>query len=435
MEMSTCSEMGVFFQDKSVPRSGQELAPSDHNGSLSMIVCDREALKPEVLYFLPDHGPEGTFVYFHLQSSSPLLNDPLRTHLIFGSCWVQTDNISSGFWCSKYQYSVTAYVHHTPNELDNTFPIPLWVMVHDMATLTPYVLYVGDLSYQPELGEPWATRNKRDSPRPLSTSVHGGQSIPCETFFELQVGVADSNSQDRLSHFMDIIEPLQRPYSADYNISASTTPVPSVIPGELPWGSSGASHSPLPITEMYNGDSSNPSSPESSTFSLLYINTPIIDMAYNWTREETVQRRRIVHFVRHLPNRQLIDINLSPPSCQRLGADLICISCIYWPGREELFITSSDIIRLFQWLLRTPILQLQRCRIRRNLDRFQPHLISKSDPESFEFARMIRGFRNPRAVAVQKDMKIFPWRILQTAITNILHKHDIQVLFPACGRA
>ncbi|KAB8228048.1 uncharacterized protein BDW43DRAFT_316255 [Aspergillus alliaceus] len=440
--MSIHKELG-FVQDTPVLRSSQELSSSDNSNTLSGIVCHQEALQPEVLYFLPDNGPEGILVYLHLQSPFLLLADELWTPLIVGTCGnIQCSISYSGIWSSKHQYSVSAGIHHMPNEQGTSPRTPLWVVVHDTATLAPYILYIGEISFQPNISDPCAARNQGYWPCSLSPPLQGRQQLMSyNTFFEPQAGVVDVSNIDQPGHFLEIIEPSQRPYYLINNIPAAKMPVPTVISEAEPyviseghklepsWEFSGSTDVTLPTTELDNSDASVKSTPQLSDSSLLYMKSAVMDMAFNWTREETAQRRRIVYFIRDQENRQFIDISFSPPFYQLTEVDYICTSCIYWPGREDRFITSSDIIQLLQWLLQTRILQLQRCRIRRNLDRFQPHFISKSDPESFEFTRMVRGFRNPRAVAIRKDMKVFPWRMLQSAITTILNKDDIQVHF------
>ncbi|KAA8646709.1 uncharacterized protein ATNIH1004_005384 [Aspergillus tanneri] len=464
--MSNHNEISLLLQTNSALRSGRELSPGEHSNYFSRIIHDREDFEPKVLNFNADHGPEGSFIYFHLQSNSLLLDDALWTHLIFGKHWIQCDITYLGFWCSKQQYSMSAYVHSTPSQPDITLHTPLWAIVHDVETLAPHILYVGEYSYQAELGKSWDTRSKADMSRTLPTPIQGGQrSIPCESVSESQIGSHNARNLGQLGHAMDIIEPIQASYCGDDNMAASTTPVSvmikplpptarlskdavngaSVVPqdkpfligeemklGETPRRLSATLLWTPPFAEMDDADSTNPPTPQIPTSSILYISSTLMDMVFNWTRKEIGYRRRIVHFVRHPQSRHLVDINLFLPLHRRPGVDLLCVSCIYWPGSGDCFITSSDILRLLQWLLQTPMfLRLEKCRIRRNLDRFQPHLISKSNPESFEFARMVRGFRNPRVVTVQKDMKVFPWRILPSAITSILQKHKVQVHFLA----
>ena len=161
--------------------------------------------------------------------------------------------------------------------------------------------------------------------------------------------------------------------------------------------------------------------------SILYLNFAMTELSYTFTLEELTQRRRIIYFFRRPESRELIEASVSSTSHIRQGICSMCVSCIYWPGKEDMYITSSDMVDLLEWLVQAPMTHLQRCRTRRSLDSFQPILISKSDPKSFQFARMIRGFRNPKALALRKDSKVFPWRVLQSAITTILRRYSVHV--------
>ncbi|EXK25155.1 hypothetical protein FOMG_18179 [Fusarium oxysporum f. sp. melonis 26406] len=64
-------------------------------------------------------------------------------------------------------------------------------------------------------------------------------------------------------------------------------------------------------------------------------------------------------------------------------------------------------------------------RIRRNLEGFHPQTVSEAKPDSEEFFRIIMGFPNPKPRNIEKDIKVFPWRILGDALKSVFGKYSI----------
>ncbi|KAG7001601.1 hypothetical protein FocnCong_v011418 [Fusarium oxysporum f. sp. conglutinans] len=108
-----------------------------------------------------------------------------------------------------------------------------------------------------------------------------------------------------------------------------------------------------------------------SVKAVLKIEGKLESMAKNWTSEEWANRRRIVLFP---PNRFSVE---------------------------------------------------EKNRIRRNLEGFHPQTVSKAKPDSEEFFKIIMGFPNPKPRNIQKDVKVFPWKILESAIQKIIGKYSV----------
>ena len=62
-------------------------------------------------------------------------------------------------------------------------------------------------------------------------------------------------------------------------------------------------------------------------------------------------------------------------------------------------------------------------RIRRNLEGLRPVTVSKNKPGSEDFFKLIMGFPNPKPRNIEKDIKVFPWEVLEAAVKKIISKY------------
>ncbi|RYP70220.1 hypothetical protein DL771_005607 [Monosporascus sp. 5C6A] len=149
-------------------------------------------------------------------------------------------------------------------------------------------------------------------------------------------------------------------------------------------------------------------------------------MELGWTTEEWENRRRIVMFSKKLMG-TVLTISFRPISVNERPTGSICISCIYWAEKDECYVTSVDTISLLEQLLQAPqkFSVEEKNRIRRNLEGFRPLTVSKSKAESEEFFRIIMGFPNPKPRNIEKDVKVFPWKILGAALKKIVGKYSL----------
>ncbi|KAI2468513.1 hypothetical protein F4781DRAFT_267678 [Annulohypoxylon bovei var. microspora] len=162
-----------------------------------------------------------------------------------------------------------------------------------------------------------------------------------------------------------------------------------------------------------------------STKALLEINGDLESMASGWSQEEWENRRRIVLFTKKQRGSTLstsfksVAANERPPHS-------ICISCIYWAEKEECYVTSVDTISLLEQLVAAPgrFTVEEKNRIRRNLEGFRPLTVSKAKADSEEFFKVIMGFPAPKPRNIEKDVKVFPWKILGSALKKIISKYS-----------
>ncbi|KAJ3570840.1 hypothetical protein NPX13_g5594 [Xylaria arbuscula] len=166
-----------------------------------------------------------------------------------------------------------------------------------------------------------------------------------------------------------------------------------------------------------------------STKAVLKINGDLESMASGWTAEECENGRRLVQFSKKQQGSTL-STTFKPVSISERPPNGICISCIYWNEKRECFVTSVDTISLLEQLVVAPnrFSIEEKNRIRRNLEGFRPLTVSKAKAESEEFFKTIMGFPNPKPRNIEKDVKVFPWKILGPALKKIISKYVSGIL-------
>jgi hypothetical protein len=146
-------------------------------------------------------------------------------------------------------------------------------------------------------------------------------------------------------------------------------------------------------------------------------------MKDDWTAEEKEARRRLVVFEREQTGSTICGSFKGVAPDQR-QASSICISCIWWKEKNEYYVTSVDTIYLLESLVGVRFTVEEKNRIRRNLEGFRPMTVSKARADSEEFFKVIMGFPHPKPRNIEKDVKVFPWKILGTALKKIISKYS-----------
>lgn len=154
----------------------------------------------------------------------------------------------------------------------------------------------------------------------------------------------------------------------------------------------------------------------------LEISGDLDSMTQNWTEEEWDAKRRLVHF-RRSQSGSTITTTFQPVSVDERPPQSICISCIYWEEKGESFVTSVDTIHLLEQLVAVKFTVEEKNRIRRNLEGFRPKTVSKGKAESEEFFKVIMGFPSPKPRNIEKDVKVFHWKDLASALKKIISKY------------
>ena len=166
----------------------------------------------------------------------------------------------------------------------------------------------------------------------------------------------------------------------------------------------------------------NPYSIYPNNKAVLKIEGDLDGMLEDWSEEELRVKRRLVEFKRSQSG-NTITTSFKPVTLEQRAPNSICVSCIWWEGRGESFITSVDTIYLLESLVAVRFTVEEKNRIRRNLEGFRPLTVAKGKLESDEFFRTIMGFPNPKPRNIEKDVKVFPWKILNQALKKIIGKY------------
>ena len=155
---------------------------------------------------------------------------------------------------------------------------------------------------------------------------------------------------------------------------------------------------------------------------VLKISGDLDSMAEDWSADEWAAKRRIVQFWRSQSG-STINTNFKPVAPEDRPPNSICISCIWWEERNECYVTSVDTIYLLESLVAVRFTVEEKNRIRRNLEGFRPMTVSKAKSDSEDFFKVIMGFPNPKPRNIEKDVKVFPWKILAHALKKIIGKY------------
>ena len=146
-------------------------------------------------------------------------------------------------------------------------------------------------------------------------------------------------------------------------------------------------------------------------------------MKEDWTTDEKEARRRLVVFDRDQTG-GTIAASFRGVAPQERQASNICISCIWWKEKNEFYVTSVDTIYLLESLVGVRFTVEEKNRIRRNLEGFRPMTVSKARVDSEDFFKTIMGFPHPKPRNIEKDVKVFPWKILGVALKKIISKYS-----------
>ena len=155
----------------------------------------------------------------------------------------------------------------------------------------------------------------------------------------------------------------------------------------------------------------------------LKLNGDLDAVAKEWTDEQHDARRKLIEFTRSQCG-STITADWQTVAPENRQQQNITISCIWWKEKNECFVTSVDTIYLLEALVGVRFTVEEKNRIRRNLEGFRPLTVSKAKVDSEEFFKVIMGFPHPKPRNIEKDVKVFPWKILSLALKKIIGKYS-----------
>ena len=155
----------------------------------------------------------------------------------------------------------------------------------------------------------------------------------------------------------------------------------------------------------------------------LHLEGNLDDVAKNWSEKELEARRKILVFNREQKGNDIY-ADFKVVAQEEWKHHPGSVSCIWWAEKKEAYVTSVDTILLLEAIVAARFTVEEKNRIRRNLEGFKPDTVSKAKPETEEFFKVIMGFPNPKPRNIEKDVKVFPWKILSIALQKIISKYS-----------
>ncbi|CAJ2512555.1 Uu.00g055700.m01.CDS01 [Anthostomella pinea] len=418
---------------------------------------------PTLLSYQPTSGVFGTKILIKISAPYDLIAVTSHFFLAFGAHKGPAHAIRDAGDASGLGYVVSGDAPQLEDTRNPSGSVPLSLLIESSDGQTLATIDVGTFTYHdPQVGaaegpHEGVTRKESKSPeqRPSPPKPEPDQLTDAATN---SYGYALASHQTVASSYdagynsnNSMIGPYHRSsYAADY-------PRPPLLkaPTWSPYGSSMTPRSPTAIhhatitrpsiTTLPMPTSSAPQLIRTSTIQTsgsssaaqmnpyamysakanLKINGDLETMASNWTQEEWENRRRIVMFNKKQQGSTL-STSFKPVTVSERPPNSICISCIYWAEKNECYVTSVDTISLLEQLVASParFTVEEKNRIRRNLEGFRPLTVSKAKADSEEFFKIIMAFPNPKPRNIEKDVKVFPWKVLATALKKIISKYS-----------
>lgn len=436
----------------------QGYAGSSFGDAHSPLMDSATIATPEVVSYSPQRGSENGEVCVRVLSPFDLHSTARAIFLSFGSrqCECSVNVLSTQ--SSSFDYTFAAKVPTFALTMSSSFDVSLHLVIDIPAASSPIMLQVGAFTYEQYLQLPIDDSRKRSlssfentALRPAKRhSAHEVETKPeyptharsasYSPFMHTPVTNGTIPAQYKPGHSPSVsYDFLAPPSSVSY-----ATPLQANSPVMNPSWSPSASVSSIGAPGVaISSQSQTPTLIRTSTLqqghglgsspafnpyamyptkAVLKLNGDLDSMATGWSDEEKTAQRRLVQFTRSQSG-STINADFKPISPQERTPNSICISCIAWEGKDECYVTSVDTIYLLESLVAVRFTVEEKNRIRRNLEGFRPLTVSKTKADSEEFFKVIMGFPAPKPRNIEKDVKVFPWKILSLALKKIIGKY------------
>ncbi|KAL1965530.1 hypothetical protein VTN77DRAFT_5613 [Rasamsonia byssochlamydoides] len=423
---------------------------------------------PEVTSYSPQRGSEGSKIFVHVLSQHDLHSSARAAFLSFGSKQCECTTNLLGYQDSTFNYVFSVEAPAFITTMSPSFAVPLQLVIDIPSDNGPVILQVGVFTYEqfPQASSSDECRKRRVSvsedsgSRPIKR--HSAQEIEvkgerdCYTIHERSASYSPFlQTPTTVSTYPAQCNQEKSP-RASFDLFAGTSSgsqtslqAPSPLPAS--WSPSFSAAHSLPAiaapqqTPTLSARPPNPTLIRTSTMqqqpnhlgqaqpfnpyamyptkAVLKLNGDLDSMSEDWTAEEKEAKRRLVQFTR-VQEGSTIHADFKAVSPEDRAPNSICISCIYWESKNECFVTSVDTIYLLESLVGVRFTVEEKNRIRRNLEGFRPLTVSKAKADSEEFFKVIMGFPAPKPRNIEKDVKVFPWKILSHALKKIIGKYS-----------
>lgn len=458
-----------------VPYMSKQEYSSSYEESRSPMLGAHLRQLPEVISYTPQRGCEGTRVFVQIQSPYDLHSSSYaHSYLVFGTKRCECIPHFLGFHGSVFQYALSVDAPLFSSTGSPSFTVNLQLTMDGQNDCPSTTLQVGAYTYErASLPSPSDEQRKRRMSSYSENSIvrptkkSGGPPAQVKEHSD-SYPYRDSRSTSfspymqsvpAVNGFATPYQPASSPRIGPVPYQGAPTPQQSALRSQSPltpsWSPSFIAvsnevrnpslalaqglHQQKPPSPASHGNptlirtstlQANGVSPPQSfnpyamypSKAVLKLNGDLDSMAENWSGEERDAKRRLVHFTR-VQSGSAIHADFRPVSPEDRVPNSICISCIYWSRKKECFITSVDTIYLLESLVGVRFTVEEKNRIRRNLEGFRPLTVSKAKADSEDFFKVIMGFPAPKPRNIEKDVKVFPWKILSHALKKIIGKY------------
>ncbi|KAL9103049.1 MAG: hypothetical protein Q9163_001879 [Psora crenata] len=433
---------------------------STYEASQSRVTSYPIPSAPEVKSFNPQQGTSGTPVHVYLSSNHDLLAPPaLPVSMTFATKRVPADMTRLETTGPSFEYMVLSIAPQYSETASSTPRVQLRLQLHEEAGQDTGGVDIGHFEY--------AASKVRVSTQNLSqkrkicdehslcnaSDKYGQYPFPSEvssaypTSLHLGRFTPYARAQNRQRYCEP--SPMASPVPMQTSMGPHTQQASDWSPTFTSLSNRRMVNSAAQSLSLYSSSASNPilvrtttlpqsGSPRSTPTAassndfnpykypqkaVLEIHGDLNSMTEGWTPTERSTKRRLVQFSRSQA-KTTIEATFAPVAPDERQPHNICISCIWWEERQECFATSVDTIQLLEQLVALRFTVEEKNRIRRNLEGFHPETVSKGKADSGEFFKLIMGFPNPKPRNIEKDVKVFPWKILGHALKKIISKYS-----------
>lgn len=161
--------------------------------------------------------------------------------------------------------------------------------------------------------------------------------------------------------------------------------------------------------------------PEGSPLSLQFASA-LQTLCESWTEEELEIGRRLAKFTTVREGNNFV-LSCAPIRQEAYDPEDVVISCIYYKGTDEHYVTSVDILYLFENVADEALGTSEKTRLRRNIQSFLPTRVEKADREYGELYTQIMKFPPPKPRTIEKKIKVFRWVLLEDILSKIASKY------------
>jgi hypothetical protein len=153
----------------------------------------------------------------------------------------------------------------------------------------------------------------------------------------------------------------------------------------------------------------------------------------NWSDEELEIGRRLAKFTTIREGSNFI-LSCEVIRQEAYDPEDVVISCIYYKCTDAFYVTSVDILYLFENVADEALGTSEKTRLRRNIQSFLPTRVEKADRDYGELYTQIMKFPPPKPRTIEKKIKVFRWVLLEDILSKIASKYVCPIhLFESRG--